>query len=119
MLEFHSAYQLTSEPLRIDVLIIKKLKDIPIRKNIAAVFRQENLLEYKSPIMNLTISFVESRHPRELLVHLAEIGDTRLKKLWLKDLSKRLEAPEIRRITAALNRYGKSARIGAYGKPKV
>jgi hypothetical protein len=49
VLEFHSEYQLTSEPLRIDVLIIKKLKDIPIRKNIAAVFRQENLLEYKSP----------------------------------------------------------------------
>jgi hypothetical protein len=95
-LEFHPEYQLTSEPLRIDCVIIKKAKDIVIKKNIGAIFRDWNLLEYKSPedyvsvtdfykvygyaclyasfnkaaITGLTISFVESRYPQKLLNHL-------------------------------------------------
>jgi hypothetical protein len=96
ILDFRHEYPLTSEPLRIDLLIIKKLKDIPIEKNIAAFFRTDNLLEYKSPgdylsvgdfykvygcaclyaslnkvpINSLTLSFVESRYPRKILKHL-------------------------------------------------
>jgi len=46
-LEFHPEYQLTSEPLRVDCLVIKKPPDIVIKKNIAAIFRDVNLLEYK------------------------------------------------------------------------
>jgi hypothetical protein len=95
-LEFHSEFQLTSEPLRIDCVVIKKAKDIVIKKNIAAIFREWNLLEYKSPgdyvsvadfykvygyaclyasfervpISGLTISFVESRYPKKLLGYL-------------------------------------------------
>jgi len=45
-LEFYPEYQLTSEPLRIDCVIIKKTKAIVIKKNIAAIFRTWNLLEY-------------------------------------------------------------------------
>jgi hypothetical protein len=37
------------EPLEIDVLVIKKLKDIVINKNIAAIFKTHNITEYKSP----------------------------------------------------------------------
>ena len=48
-LEFISEYQLTSEPLKIDCVVIKKTKDIEIKKNIAAIFREWNILEYKSP----------------------------------------------------------------------
>jgi hypothetical protein len=55
VLEFISEYQLTAEPLRIDVVIIKKIKDIPLRKNIAAIFRTVNLLEYKSPTDSLSV----------------------------------------------------------------
>ena len=70
-----------------------------IRKNIAAIFREVNLLEYKSPgdyisiddfykvygyaclyasfqevpVTNLTISFVESRYPKKLIGHLKSI----------------------------------------------
>jgi hypothetical protein len=99
MLEFIPEFQLTSEPLRIDLAIIKKLKDIPIEKNIAAIFRSENLVEYKSPgdhvsiadfykvygyaclyaalnaipITEITITFVESRKPAKLLKHLREV----------------------------------------------
>jgi hypothetical protein len=39
-LEFHSEYQLTSEPLRIDCVVIKKPPDLVIEKNIAAIFRE-------------------------------------------------------------------------------
>src|SRR5215470_12953115 len=49
VLEFKPEFQLTSEPLRIDLLIIKKPKDVIIEKNIARIFKSDNLLEYKSP----------------------------------------------------------------------
>ena len=54
-LEFRCEYQLTTEPLRIDLLIIKKPKDLIIKKNIGRIFRTENILEYKSPVDNLSI----------------------------------------------------------------
>ncbi|MDR2718780.1 MAG: hypothetical protein LBB89_12075 [Treponema sp.] len=167
-LEFFPEYQLTAEPLRIDCVVIKKTTDAVINKNIAAIFRQANLLEYKSPddyvsvddfykvygyaclyasfqkipITSLTVSFIESRHPRQLLNHLREIrGYTLAEKwpgvyivsgdilpiqiidsrrlsaeenIWLKGLDNRLNAPEIQRVTAALHRKGKAARIQAY-----
>ncbi|MDR1353649.1 MAG: hypothetical protein LBK05_10250 [Treponema sp.] len=98
ILEFKSEFQLTSEPLRIDLVVIRKLKDIPIEKNIAAIFRAENLVEYKSPgdhisvadfykaygcaclyasleavpVTELTLTFVESRLPKKLLKHFRE-----------------------------------------------
>jgi hypothetical protein len=97
-LEFIPEYQLTSEPLQIDCVVIKKAPEVVIKKNIAAIFREANLLEYKSPddyvsvddfykvygyaclyasfekvpITALTLTFVESRYPRELLAHLKE-----------------------------------------------
>jgi hypothetical protein len=99
ILEFDYEYQLTEEPLKMDVLVIKKVKDAVIEKNIAAIFRENNILEYKSPddyisvedfykvygyacfyaslnktpITSLTISFVGERHPRELIRHLKEV----------------------------------------------
>jgi len=48
-LDFRCEYQLTSEPLRIDLLIIKKPKELVIEKNIARIFRTDNIIEYKSP----------------------------------------------------------------------
>jgi hypothetical protein len=106
ILEFIPEFQLTSEPLRIDLAVIKKLKDVPIEKNIAAIFRSENLVEYKSPddhvsiadfykvygyaclyasqntvsITEITITFVESRKPLKLLKHLREVRNYRVKK---------------------------------------
>jgi len=96
-LEFKYEYQLTSEPLRIDLLIIKKPKKITIDKNIARIFRTDNLLEYKSPddylsindylkvyayanlyaavtpgvdLADITLTFVENRRPRKLIRYL-------------------------------------------------
>jgi len=99
-LQFICEYQLTTEPLRMDLLIIKKDKDIPIEKNIAAIFRRHNIVEYKSPasyipvkdfykvlayvhlyaylepeadITEITLTFIESRYPRKLLAHLKNV----------------------------------------------
>jgi hypothetical protein len=49
VLTFETEHQLTTEPLRIDVLIIKKPPDFVIKKNIGQIFRQCNIVEYKSP----------------------------------------------------------------------
>jgi len=99
ILEFHPEYQLTSEPLRIDCVVIKKAKGAVIEKNIAAIFRGTNLLEYKSPsdhlsqrsfykvygyaclyaslqdipVTDMTVSFVGSRHPQKLIRHLKSV----------------------------------------------
>jgi hypothetical protein len=49
VLYFEAEHQLTTEPLRIDVPIIRKQPDAVIRKNIAAIFRTINICEFKSP----------------------------------------------------------------------
>ncbi|MDR1802081.1 MAG: hypothetical protein LBQ94_00605 [Treponema sp.] len=162
-LQFISEYQLNTEPLKIDVVIIKKTKDTPIEKNIATIFKQENILEYKSPddyisvddfykvygyaclykvlnkidIRDLTLTFAGSRYPRELLAHLQEIrgytveekwpgiytikGDilpiqvinsrklSADENLWLRDLDNQLGAPDIQRVSAEIDRLGKTA----------
>jgi hypothetical protein len=95
-LEFLTEFQLTSEPLRIDCVVVKKAKDVVIKKNIAVIFRKCNIVEFKSPddyvsvedfykvygyaclyasfekvaITDLTVSFVESRYSKKLLDHL-------------------------------------------------
>jgi len=96
VLKFDPEHPLASKPLKIDCVVIKKVKDVAIKKNIAAIFRGWNLLEYKSPgdyvsvddfykvyayaclyksfekvpETGLTVSFVESHYPRKLLEHL-------------------------------------------------
>jgi hypothetical protein len=103
-LEFYTEFPLTTEPLRIDLVVIKKTKDAVIEKNIAAIFRTHNLIEYKSPgdyvsvedfykvyayaclylcikkleVTDLSVSFVESRRPRKLLAHLRQVRGYRV-----------------------------------------
>jgi hypothetical protein len=67
VLEFHDEHQLTRGPLRIDVLIIKKLKDIVIDKNIARIFKNHNIFEYKSPDDSLDIYDYRKTHAYKLL----------------------------------------------------
>ena len=96
VLEFHPECQLTAGPLRIDCVVIKKTKDAVIKKNIAVIFREWNLLEYKNPdvslsvadfykvyayaclyasfndvpVTSMTVSFIISRYPEKLINHL-------------------------------------------------
>jgi hypothetical protein len=107
-LEFVDEYQLTTEPLRIDVLIIKKKRDIKIEKKIAAVFRQDNIVEYKSPgdnfsiddfnktmaycylyasmnhrpVGEMTLTLVWAGYPRDVAGHIAEAYGWRVEEKW-------------------------------------
>ena len=47
-LKFEKEHQLSQEALRMDVLVIKKDKDVQIAKNIGQIFRGYNIFEYKS-----------------------------------------------------------------------
>ena len=99
---FENEHQLGTKPKEIDVLIVKKERDISIRKNIGRIFRAHNIVEYKSPkdylsvddfykvygytcfykadtaqadstaIHDITITFVCHRYPRSLMRHLTE-----------------------------------------------
>ena len=102
-LEMQEEYLLSKKPPQIDILIIKKLRDRPVKKAIGKIFRQHNIIEYKAPgdylsindfykvygytcfyqsntdrvkeidPEELTITFACSRYPREMLKHLAEV----------------------------------------------
>ncbi|MCL1918566.1 MAG: 3-isopropylmalate dehydrogenase [Peptococcaceae bacterium] len=93
---FEDEHQLSKEALIMDVLIIKKAKDVQIDKNIGRIFRTHNIFEYKSetdslsisdyhkvlaygllyssfeqvPLSDITISFAFTKHPRELVKYL-------------------------------------------------
>jgi hypothetical protein len=54
-LTFETEYQLTTEPLRIDVLIVKKKRNVVIKKNIGQIFRGFNIIEYKRPDEHITV----------------------------------------------------------------
>ena len=167
-LEFYPELQLTTEPLRIDCIVIKKAKGVAIKKNIAAIFRQVNIIEYKNPddyvsvadfykvyayaclyaylkkvpITSITISFIESRYPRNLFNHLQKVrhykvaekqpgiytvtGDilpiqvieshrlSENENLWLKGLSKRLKPLTAIQIINKAARQDKAANVTAY-----
>ena len=98
-LEFIPEYPLTDEPLRIDCIAIKKTKGVAIKKNIGKIFREVNIVEYKSPddyvsvddfykvyayaclyvalkrvpVTGMTISFVGSHYPKNLIGYLKNV----------------------------------------------
>ena len=97
---FEQEHNLGTKPMLIDVLVIKKNQDIPIRKNLGRIFRKYNIIEYKSPedylsvddfykvygyccfyksqaekqngikVEELTITFICSHYPRKFIKHL-------------------------------------------------
>lgn len=108
---FENEHQLGTKPKEIDVLIIKKEKEKPIRKNIGRIFRKHNIIEYKSPEDNLsiddfykvygyscfyktdvrntnsipideiTISLICEKYPRVLIQHLREQRNYKVEKI--------------------------------------
>ena len=101
-LDYKIEHQLTEEPLRIDIVVIKKIDDIEIDKTIGKIFRKYNVMEYKSPtdyfsiddyykvkayaylykvlaektnsinIEEITISIVVNKYPNKLIKYLKE-----------------------------------------------
>jgi hypothetical protein len=53
-LSFEAERPLGAEPLIIDVVIVKKAPGVRIEKNIGRIFRERNIIEYKSPYDTLT-----------------------------------------------------------------
>lgn len=108
---FENEHQLGTKPKGIDVLIIKKQVNRPVKKNIGKLFRKHNIIEYKSPtdylniddfykvygyacfyksdvsrvnsipIEELTISFVSHGYPRKLMKHLKKKRGFRIQKM--------------------------------------
>jgi len=168
-LQFISEHPLNTEPLRIDVVIIKKSRDIVIKKNLASIFRKENIVEYKSPddylsvndflkvcayanlyaaitpgvdFADITLTFVENRHPRKLLKYLTGVRGYAVEKtspgiylvsgdylpiqiiesgklpeqenLWLRSLSKDLQASGLDSILDEIRKHENEAQLGAY-----
>ncbi len=102
-LTFENEHQLGTDPMRIDVLIIKKQAGEEIQKNIGRIFRDYNIVEYKSPedylsidafykvlgyacfyksdvqyvdtikIDGITVSYVSKKYPRKLIQHLRTV----------------------------------------------
>jgi hypothetical protein len=54
-LEFEREYNLSKEPLRVDLLIVKKRENVEIENEIGRIFKKYNVLEYKSPEDGMTI----------------------------------------------------------------
>jgi hypothetical protein len=99
ILDFMPEFQLTAAPLRMDLLVIKKKKNVVINNPIARFFRGHNIVEYKSPkdyistedflrvhayayqyavltkgidLADVTLTFIGNKHPRKLLQYLTE-----------------------------------------------
>jgi hypothetical protein len=168
-LEFKFEHPLNAEPLCIDLLIIKKPGTVVIDKNIARIFRADNLLEYKSPgdylsvndylkanayanlyaaitpnvdFAEITLTFIEYRHPRKLLKYLTETrgytaeqispgiyrisGDylpiqiiesgklSERENIWLKSLTNGLRTSNAAGIIEEVDKCGNKASLGAY-----
>ena len=110
LLLFENEHQLGTKPKEIDVLIVKKERDVSIRKNIGRIFRTHNIVEYKSPkdylsvddfykadtaqadsiaIHDITITFVCHRYPRSLMRHLTdELEETEMAKRLIEQYGK-------------------------------
>jgi hypothetical protein len=134
ILEFIPEFPLAREPLRIDLIIIKKLKDVPIEKNIAAMFRGTNIIEYKGPddyvsvedfykvygyaclyaamnkvpITDLTISFAGSREPEALVKHLEGVRKYKVRR----------ESGGIYRVEGDIRRY-RSSTGGGFRRGRI
>jgi len=107
LLKFDNEYRLSEEALRMDVLVIKKNKDVQIGKNIGSLFKGHNIFEYKSesdsfsrwdynkilgyallyssfenvPLSDITISISLTMYPRELVKDLENERGFKLRNL--------------------------------------
>lgn len=55
-LHIEEEHLLGKKPMQIDLLIIKKPKNVSIRKNIGQIFREHNIIEYKDPGDSLSVN---------------------------------------------------------------
>lgn len=110
VLYIEEEHVLSRKPMQVDILVIKKEKNISVKKNIGQIFRKYNIIEYKAPgdslsindfykvygytcfyqsdtkkVMEidpqeLTITFVCNHYPYKLLKHLKKVRGIRVEK---------------------------------------
>jgi hypothetical protein len=106
VLSFENEHELTSAPLKIDLMVIKKNKDVQIELKIGKIFLTFNVLEYKGPgdylslsdfykvyayvclyiafekidIKDITLTFSLSNYPMEVFKHLKEVRKYKITK---------------------------------------
>lgn len=73
-LEFEPEHLLSKKPMQIDVLV-KNEKDVKIKKNIGRIFRQYNIIEYKSPDDKLNIDDFYQKTYGYACLYKSETGD--------------------------------------------
>ena len=103
-------HMLSKKPMQIDVLVVKKKGEQPIRKNIGRIFRKHNIIEYKSPedylsindfykvygytcfyqsetkrvkdipLEEITMTFICNHYPQKLLEHLKKFKGIEVEK---------------------------------------
>lgn len=54
-LDYENEYNLNTKPIQMDLLVIKKSRDIEIKNEIGKIFRGHNIMEYKSPEDSLNV----------------------------------------------------------------
>ena len=54
-LDYTNEYNLNSKPIQMDLLVIKKSKDVEIKNEMGKIFRGHNIMEYKSPQDDLNL----------------------------------------------------------------
>lgn len=111
VLNIEEEHLLSKKPLQVDVLIVKKQENATIKKNIGRIFREHNIIEYKSPedylsindfykvygyaclyqadterVMEIdpekiTLTFVCGHFPRKMVNHLIKIRKLELEKV--------------------------------------
>lgn len=126
-LDYTNEYNLNSKPIQIDLLVIKKSKDVEIKNEIGKIFRGHNIMEYKSPkdamnidtfvkavayaclykaneeyvgdicLDDITITLIREQKPRELLKWFIENGYAVYQK-WLTLLISNLSRTDAERI---------------------
>jgi hypothetical protein len=94
------------------------------------------------PVTDLTITFIESRYPQDLIKHLTEVRKYRIEEkwqgiyivsgdiipiqiidskklsaddnIWLRDLNNKIDGADINRLSLEIKRQGLASKMGAY-----
>ena len=90
-LSFNREYSLSKEPLQIDLLVIKKPPHVKVKNEIGHLFRQHNVIEYKSPKDSLNID---------------EFYKTLAYAFLYKSLAKEVDGIPVSQLTLSLVRQG-------------
>ncbi len=67
-LDYQNEYNLNTKPLQIDLLIVKKIKEVELKNQIGKLFRTHNIVEYKSPEDSLNVNtYLGYSHRKQII----------------------------------------------------